>query len=46
MIVFTPGLVRLTPIFDTETDTTTDMIIMEHVSYIPNLSIFLPVGPV
>jgi len=33
-------------IFDTATDTATDMVIVEHVDAIPNLSIFLPIGPV
>ena len=37
---------RITPIFDTVTVTIADMVIVEHVSDIPNLSNFLPVGRV
>jgi len=37
---------RIISIFDTVTDTVTDMAIVEHMGDIPNLSNFLPVGPV
>ena len=38
--------VRIAAVFDTATNTVTDMVIVEHVTDIPNLSGFLPVGPI
>ena len=45
-MVFTPGLVKNNPHFDTATDAAMDTVTVKHVGDISNLFNFLPVGPV